>query len=266
MPNVLQTLKRIPAVRSMLRKRGLQRYLSARGEGSHYGRFETFDQARAWLPKSPEFEFDEFTNEYANQRSYKVDSFDYPALFWLRAAFDEGAVSVYDIGGSVGNLYYAYGKYLKYPAALKWTVNELPVSVKIGRELAALRKAEPLEFVDTLDPASVAADVWIAAGAIEFVDSYRPADLLSAARTRPRHVLFNKLPLYAGDEFVSTQNIGRGSFVPHYVYNRQQFIAAIEGAGYRLVDSWWVPDRSFTVHGQPENSFDEYSGLYFVAQ
>lgn len=265
MPDIVKLLKNSRPVRSLLRQRGERQFLSKWGEGYHHGSFSSFAEARAWLPKTKEFSFPDFVNEYIDERSHRIYPFDYPVLFWLRQAFDEGATSVLDIGGSIGNQYYAYGKYLSYPTQLTWQVHELPAFIKVGQDLALKRKAPQLSFSDQLDPDQLVADVWIAAGAVEFIETLALDQLLAKACKRPRHVFLSKLPLYDGPPYVSTQNIGNGSFVPHHVFNRQQFIAAIEKAGYRLADSWAVPDRRFVVPGQPENCFDEYSGLYFTA-
>jgi putative methyltransferase (TIGR04325 family) len=266
MPNVMSTVRKLPFVKSLLHKRGMARFLSPRGTGYHFGKFKTFDEARAWLPKTKEFSFESFADEYIGDRSDRIFAFDYPVIFWLQRAFGQGAASIYDIGGSVGNQFYAYRKYIDYPTSISWTVYELPLFVKIGREVAQKRNATQLNFVETLDMTKVRADVWIAAGAIELIESARMERLLEQAQTRPRHILVNKLPLHDGEEFVSTQNIGNGSFVPHRVFNRQQFIESIQRLGYRLVDIWSVPDREFVIPGQPELSFDEYSGLYFEAK
>jgi putative methyltransferase (TIGR04325 family) len=265
MPDLFKAFKNFHPVKSFLQKRGLNQYLSSHGTGHHYGRFNSFSEARAWLPPSKEFHYSDFAQEYIDERSNRIYSFDYPVLFWLHDAFLEGCTSVLDIGGSIGNQYYAYSKYIQYPSSLSWQVHELPAFVKIGRELAQARQSPHLSFTDELDPDEIDATIWIAAGAIEFIETLRLDDLLKRAKKRPKHIFLNKLPLYDGPQCVSTQNIGNGSFSPHYVFNRQDYIAGIEQVGYRLADHWAVPDRKFLVPGQPENSFDEYSGLYFVA-
>lgn len=265
MPDLVKLLKNLPPIKSLRRQRGQRIYLSKWGAGYHHGAFKSFAEARAWLPSNREFSFPSFVDEYVNERSHRIYAFDYPVLFWLRKALDDGARSVLDIGGSIGNQYYAYGQYIHYPPDLSWHVQELPAFIQVGRELAQKRQAPRLTFSDQLDPATLNADILIAAGALEFIEGFDLASFLKHAKQRPRHILLNKLPLYDGPTHVSTQNIGNGSFVPHHVYNRQQFIAAIEQTGYRLADSWSVPERGFQVPGQPENSFDEYAGLYFTA-
>ena len=257
------TIKRLPVVRDWWRAKQVKRFLSRKGTGLHYGVFRNFSEAQAWLPATEGFEREDFSDEYINVRSHRVYGFDYPILFWLREAFNAGAQSIFDIGGSVGVHYYAYGKFLAFPPALAWHVCELPKVNKLGAELAQRHGVSALTFTDSMDTSEVQLDIWIAAGALEFIEGCRPEALLAKAKQRPGHFFINKLPLHDGEDFVSTQNIGSGSFVAHHVYNRARYVAGIEAMGYRLIDSWDVCERSFIIPGEPEHSFDSYSGLYF---
>jgi putative methyltransferase (TIGR04325 family) len=259
----LASLKRLPLIRNWLHRRAIRRYFSSQGIGYHSGHFDGFAQARAWLPPSPEFSHDKFTDEYVHERSRRIWSFDYPVLFWLRQAFEQGSSTVLDIGGSIGNQFYAYGRYLAYPAGLQWRVHELPAFIQEGRDLARTRGADALHFASDWPADWLGSDIWIAAGVLEFMETDSVTSLLARAGRQPRHLLLNKLPLSEGAAFVSTQNIGFGSYVPHHVFNRQAFIAAIEAHGYELVDAWEVPERNFGSLGFAEDAFDAYSGLYF---
>lgn len=259
----LAQIKRLPLMRSFFRARAIRKYLSQRGQGYHCGHFETFAQARAWLPKSPEFSHDKFTQEYVHERSNRIWAFDYPVIFWLREAFQGKATSLLDIGGSIGNQYYAYQKYLNYPAGIQWRVQELPAFIAQGRELAIQRGAQALSFSAEWPADWLDSDIWMAAGVLEFIEGDDLPTHLSQATRKPRHILLNKLPLTHAPEFISTQNIGFGSYVPHRVFNRADFIQSIKKLGYELVDSWEVPERTFTSLGFDADSFDTYSGLYF---
>jgi putative methyltransferase (TIGR04325 family) len=253
----------LPVVRQAMEWRKLRYFRSRQGYGAHWGRFGSFAEARSWLPPSPEFELDEHADHYEEERTRRVYAFDYPVIFWLRHALESGARSIYDIGGSVGVHYYSYAKYLPHMEQIDWLVSDLPRVAERGRGLARQRNAKGLTFVDRLDATPVDRDIWMAAGVLEFLESQPFAGLIEAAAKRPKHILLNKLPLHDGPEFVSTQNIGQGCFVPHHVYNRQQFVQRVEDLGYELVDSWETPERSFLVPGRPDLSFDAYSGLYF---
>jgi putative methyltransferase (TIGR04325 family) len=249
---------------ALIRRRDLATFLSEHGAGFHYGKFSNFEAARAWLPPSAEFDSESLSDEYINVRTQRVYPNDYPVMYWLREAFASGAASIWDLGGSVGIHYYAYGRYMPFPPGLQWDVHELAVVARLGRALASSNRVPNLRFHDgAVDPATIRADVWISAGVIEFLEDLDITELLQSVAKKPAHVLLNKVPLYDGPDFVSTHNLGKGSFAPHRVFSRERLVARIQSAGYKLTDAWQVPDRLFTIPGQPEHSFDHYSGLYF---
>lgn len=241
-----------------------KQFLSREGHGFYFGLFDSFEAARAWLPKNPEFGQDALATEYVDVRTKKVFAYDYPVMWWLEHAMREGATRVLDIGGSVGVHYYAYRRYIDMPAALRWHIVEVPIMISIGRKLAADTGASALDFTADLQRAVTdeSADVWISAGAIHYMDA-TPGPLLKKCKTRPRHVILNKLPLYEGESFITTQNIGAGSFAPMHVYNRGRFVRDIEAMGYTLRDEWPVHERSLYLPGHPERSFPSFTGLYF---
>jgi putative methyltransferase (TIGR04325 family) len=242
-----------------------RQFLSKKGHGAYFGVFENFAAARASLPPNPEFDQAALAAEYVDIRTRKVFEYDYPMIVWLDHAFRDGASKVLDIGGSVGVHYYAYQKYLQMPAGLSWRVVEVPSMAKLGREMAQKTRGGALTFSEDLVPALSGSDIWIAAGSLQYFESARPGDLLKQCARRPRHILLNKIPLYAGEDFVTTQNIDQGSFTPLHVYNRRRYIREIEAMGYALEDQWPVHERSLYLPGHPEKSFPCFSGLYFVS-
>lgn len=263
--SVVEPLKRLALLRAWRDRQRLAYFLSDAGHASYYGVFASFSEARRALPRSAEHNQSALATEYIEVRSHRVYCYDYPMIHWLGAALGGGATRIFDIGGSVGVHYRAYRRYLAYPPWLSWQVCEVPAIAQIGRELAQRDGETPLTFTDALNPGEVQADVWISAGAIHYIEKARPDALLAACQHRPAHLLLNKLPLYEGDDFVSAQNMGANSFAPLHIYNRQRLVTDIESVGYRLVDSWEVPERHFYLPDHPEKSFGKYSGLYFRA-
>ena len=253
-----------PVTRPALRRWRRQQFFSEAGFGSYFGVFDNFSEARDWLPDSPEFDHAALAEEYVNVRTKKVFAYDYPVMWWLERAFRGGATKVLDIGGSVGVHYYAYRRNFDMPRGLSWRVVEVPAIASIGREMASSAGAGALSFVDGLAQALNGNDIWIAAGSLHYLENARPGDLLQRCEMRPRHVLLNKLPLYDGEDYVTTQNAGAGCFAPMHVYNRQRFITEIEALGYTLRDQWQVPERSLYLPGFPARCFPTFSGLYFA--
>lgn len=255
-------IKTLPLVREWRDRRFGRRFLSPSGFKSHYGVFASFAEARAFLPPSKEFNHAALAQEYIDERSKKIYGFDYPVIHWMGTAFRAGARSVFDIGGAIGTHYYSYQKVMEFPPGLVWRVAEVPEVVELGRQYAQRMGAAGLEFTASLDP-PLAADIWLSAGAIHYIEDARPSDLLARCPQPPAHFILNKLPLYDGEDFVSAQNLGDGCFAPHHVYNRRRLIADVEARGYRLVDAWDVHERQLRLP-DPRRSFARYSGLYFA--
>jgi putative methyltransferase (TIGR04325 family) len=267
---VARTVRKLvsPLFRPLIARVQHERFLSPSGLATYDGVFSDFKSARARMPRedSPGFEATPSISEYIEIKSKKAYAYDYPVIWWLQRALESGASTIMDIGGSVGVHYHAYEHYMAMPGNLTWLVVELAPIVAIGRELAAKRGSVALSFTDDLKHAvtRVASDIWISIGALQYVEHARPARLLKACRVRPKHILFNKLPLYDGEDFVTLQNIGEGAYAPVYVYNATRFIQDIESFGYTLLDRWEVPERSMLIPGHPERSFPSFSGLYFA--
>jgi len=265
---IMRELLEGPVARPALLRWRRQQFLAKEGFGFYFGVFESFAAAREWLPPNPGFNHDTLTTEYVEVRTRQVFTYDYPMMWWLDRAFRHGAASVLDIGGSVGVHYHAYRSYIDMPSALTWRIVEVPAMVAIGRRLAAERGAMALSFTDDLEEGltSAGADIWISSGALHYMEDARPSDLLKRCLEAPMHILLNKLPLYEGDDFVTTQNISEGCFAPMHVFNRDRLIRSIEALGYHLRDRWAVHERSLYLPGYPERSFPSFTGLYFAAE
>ncbi|VTU41287.1 hypothetical protein H4CHR_06022 [Variovorax sp. PBS-H4] len=264
---IVRELLEGPVTRSALVRWRRKQFLGKDGFGFYFGLFDSFAAARAWLPPNPEFNNEALATEYVEVRTQQVFAYDYPVMWWLERAFRHGARSVLDIGGSVGVHCLAYRRYIEMPPEVTWRVVEVPAIVSIGRKLAAERGVPELFFTDDLEGAlSGGAEVWISAGALQYMEDARPGDLLKRSKAMPMHLLLNKLPLYDGDDFVTTQNIGEGCFAPLHVFNRDRLIRSVEALGYTLRDRWLVHERSLYLPGYPERSFPFFSGLYFAAE
>lgn len=260
--SVKGTVKRIPAVRGWLHARHFERFLSSHGFASYFGVYDSFAEARRHLPASREFDSTEVIDGLS-ERVHRLYPYDYPVVYWLREAFLAGATSVYDIGGSVGVHFHAYQRIVRYPDGLRWLVCEVPAAAAAGREIALRLGTTGLEFVDRLDTSSVSAQVWISAGALQYIEDGDVGRLLAACPRPPTHLLLNKLPIQEGREYVVAQNIGPGAYAPAWVYNRARFVGGIEARGYDLVDTWEVPEREFYLPGHPDKDFAAFTGFCF---
>ncbi|HTP31889.1 MAG TPA: methyltransferase, TIGR04325 family [Candidatus Acidoferrales bacterium] len=228
--------------------------------GAFRGVFPTFEQANRSAPRNKPLGFN--CSEYAGEfrdRHTRIFSFDYPVLYWLSRLLQPG-VHIFDYGGHLGTHFYAYARYLTYPPGLTWTVCDLPEITRAGEQYAREQDARGLAFTNRPEEAS-GADILIAAGSLQYIESPSLSTLLSRLDAKPRHLLLNKLPLYNGEQFVTLQN-GGAAFHPQYVFNRHEFLASLTAIGYRLEDAWDVETHSGRIPLHPGQSFRCHSGLY----
>jgi putative methyltransferase (TIGR04325 family) len=183
---------------------------------------------------------------------------DYPVLFWMKSLLKERLV-VFDYGGNLGISFYSYRTLMPYPNTLRWVICDLPEITKLGKEIAKNNESVGLSFTNCFEDAS-SADVVIAAGALQYIEEPFWASV-SRFKKKPPHVIFNKVPLYDGEPFVTLQNTGV-SFCPYQIYNREKFINAMSQVGYDTIDLWKTPDFPCKIPFNPKRSFDAFSGLY----
>jgi putative methyltransferase (TIGR04325 family) len=238
-----------------------EKHFASDGYGCFRGVFSSFSEANRSAPRSKPLGFNHqaYALEFES-RLTRVFAFDYPVLFWLVRLLEPG-VQVFDYGGHRGTNFYAYARYLTYPADFHWTVCDLPEIVKAGEALARERNCNALSFTTEFDRAADA-HILLAAGSIQYIESPRFNESLAALARRPVHLLLNKLPLHNTREFVTLQN-GGPAFHPQYVFQRQPFIDSIVSLGYELVDSWEVPTHPGEIPFYPGASFRCHTGLYF---
>ncbi len=254
----VQAALELPPVRA-LRRLDHRRQFEG-GAQSYRGSFPTFAQARAATPPGRKVGYDhvELTGFYRDRHERAFPS-DYPVLFWLGTALD-GAKRVFDLGGHVGVTYYCYSKYLALPPALKWEVSEVPANVTAGQALAKERGASQLTFTSRFEDAD-GADVLLALGSLQYIDSPSLGGLLRSLAKRPPHVIVSKLPAHDGQTVYTVQCTGV-AYHPYRISNRQEFIEDVRGAGYRLRDDWMGGEQSCEEPFEGI-SVPAYSGFYF---
>ena len=188
---------------------------------------------------------------------------DYPVLFHLQNLLGE-VKSVLDIGGSAGNLFYCYSKYLQYDAGFTWTVFEVPENVQAGRHIAELKGEKRLRFTDQLHECTNA-DAVIISGALHYFDPL-PPELMGDLGEKPRHVFINRTPVTDGQTAITIQDAGfYFAMSPARILSRKTLLEAMAGANYELKDEWTIPDLRFRIPLSPASSVSAYSGFYFRA-
>jgi putative methyltransferase (TIGR04325 family) len=154
--------------------------------------FPTFQQAEVY---ASHFQFvghqhpDNIAHHSAEANQLRES--DYPALFHLAPVAAE-LRRVFDLGGSVGNLFYSLSRELKFSHDLDWVVYDLPPMRKAGSSLAEARHEYRLRFTDTLAAAS-GSDLFLASGCLHYFE--KPLEeILASLEELARRVLINRTP------------------------------------------------------------------------
>ncbi len=100
-------------------------FLTPEGFCKYFGVFESFDAARAWLPRNDGFDHAALAQGY-DEHVRHVFAYDYPAMCGFSDALAMACRKLLDIGGAYGVHYYAYRRYIEMPDDLIWEVAELP--------------------------------------------------------------------------------------------------------------------------------------------
>ncbi len=189
---------------------------------------------------------------------YPIRTSDYPVLFWLNRIQPK---MLFDLGGSVGNLYYLYQDYLDFKPAPNWVVYDLPEIVEKGKALALSREAATLSFFSDLS-AGKNCDVLLVSGALQFWE--KPiAAILQGMGSKPRHILINRTLLTEEKPtFVVLQYLG-DAVLPKMVRNRSELLKEFAALGYECAGEWFEPERGLELTLYPAHSVRYFSGLYF---
>lgn len=183
---------------------------------------------------------------------------DYAAFYYLRDRMP-GIKTIFDMGGSVGNLYYCYKDYLTLGADTIWTVHDLPEYVRLGREMASDRSETNLQFTHDLQDAE-GVDLLIVSGSLHYFDEPL-SEFVEKIKKRPKYILINRTPLTDGPEFAVVQDAGYIR-VACKLYNRSKLIADFKRLGYGVVGEWQATELRLIVVDRPSSSVGAYTGLW----
>lgn len=225
-----------------------------------YGVYKDFAEATRSAPAIKPLGYDLASSEDWYKNKFTDVLFeDYPILFWLSHALQDSK-SLFEVGGHMGEAFYAFSRKLNYPEDLLWTIWDVPQINESGTKLANKHGVTNLRFVDSFSHVE-GADILFAAGSLQYIDQPALADMIRSFKKMPGHILINITPVYDGPSLVTLQNIGT-VYCSYRIFNREELILSLDKIGYSLIDSWKKP-REFRIKWYPKYTFDHYSGFYF---
>lgn len=238
---------------------GRMRYLDPRYK-RFQGLYANYEQAFAAASKKglAGYDHDEVV-PVSFEAMCRVQSWDYPVLFWL-ARLLAGGGNVLDAGGHMGTKYRAFAPYLDYDETVTWTVYDLPAIVRAGRIKAIADGLVALSFVERIADAP-APTVFLASGLLQYLE--RPiGNLLGEMKSPPQWLLFNKVAFHSRGPAVTLERIG-DALVPYQMRDLESFVDDLQRLGYRLADSWRIAELCHTISTHPEIGPSESYGFLF---
>ena len=221
-----------------------------------WGVFPTYAAAKAYVPRKFNQGFDAPNLEDFEEA---IPERDENTITILSGLFPK-VKRLFDFGGNIGNCFYQYRNKISYPHDFQWTVCDVPFVTEKGRALAAKRNETQLAFT-TDRAAAEGADIFLTNGALQYFDEPF-AEILAAIKSKPPHLIVNRVPLSEKRDFFTLQHMGY-SVVPYHIAHLPAFVASIEAVGYRLAEHW-ENDRFCEILLRPEMRVEHYYGFHFV--
>lgn len=259
----IDALRDSPPVRAFRRKAFDRRFVgNARGH-LFRGVFDTFEAAEASAPKTLPTGYDNKASADLYLQRLRIDEYDYPAMFWIARALQEGAKSVIDLGGSVGIKYFAFGRSMVFPADLIWRVIEVPAAVDRGRLFADEHGvSHQLQFSHRLQDMD-GVDVLYASGALQYLPKTL-ASMLAAMACKPKRIVVNTTPIHPSKAFFTLNSIGT-AYCPYRVDSHEHFVDSVMAQGYMVRDQWLNRGKELLLPFEQGYSVEHYSGFCFDA-
>jgi len=174
---------------------------------------------------------------------------DYPMILWLeRLTRGEAPVRVVDAGGHMGTKYIAFSGVMDL-SGIEWIVHDLPGIVAAARAAQAAGRIPAALRFEARPQALPAADIVIASGLLQYLD--QPfSSFIDQLAAPPRHILVNKVAVRPDRPIFTIERIGRAR-VPYHVRSVTDWHAEIAAMGYRVLDSWRIPDLGHVIPTHP---------------
>ena len=229
---------------------------------AYYGLYRNHGEAEAAAPATMLHTYDQPAASGKYQAEFQeIRASDYPTVYWLSRLFKEGQSKVFDLGGHLGQAYYGFSRYLQYPDALDWQVQDVPAVIEAGRQRALQHDPEKrLGFTTDFRDAE-GCDVLITTGALQYLEASLP-EMLQLLAIKPTHVVVNMVPMHPELNYFTLQNMGI-AICPYRVMCVTDFVSEMIDLGYEQVDHWELPDRHIQVPFEPSSTIDCYHGFYF---
>jgi putative methyltransferase (TIGR04325 family) len=240
-------------------RQALAEFKANRDQNLFYGVYSTWAEAEAAAAACGAMGYDNVASAQLYVHRLRLDSHDYPSLYWIGRSMADGMSSVFDVGGSIGIKYYAFLERLAHTPVARWLVQDVPAVVDYGRQFAQQRGVESrLRFTSEFRDGD-GLDLLFASGVVQYLPETLGA-LLARYRRLPQRIVVNTAAIHPVHEFFTVNSTGV-AFCPYRVQTQGAFIRGLTTLGYRLRESWVNTGKKLTIPHQPEFSLSDYCGF-----
>lgn len=234
-------------------------FIANRDNNLFFGVHETWEAASDEAAPFGKVGYDNEASASIYDHRTRIDTHDYPALYWLVRSFQDGLHRVGDVGGSIGLKFLAFRDALASWPDLQWKVHDVPAAVAHGRELSAARgDSNRLQFADDIDELQDS-EVLYASGVLQYLPQTL-GQILSNWRRYPRRIIINTAAIHPTTAFFTVNSIGT-AFCPYRVQTQANVVRELSKLGYKVRETWINPGKRMTIPFHSEHSLDHYSGL-----
>lgn len=252
------SLSQLPVLQRHALRKAREAFIANREDNLFFGIHETWDQAAAEALKFGKVGYDNNASAAIYDHRTRIDTYDYPALYWLLRSIHEGRRHVGDVGGSIGIKFLAFRDALSPWPDLRWTVHDVPAAISHGRELSASRgDGDRLKFADRFEQLQDV-EILYTSGVLQYLPETL-AETLAKWQKRPQRIIINTTPIHPTESYFTVNSIGT-AFCPYRIQTQAALIRDLTRLGYKLRESWINPDKRMTIPMHPEHSLGHYSG------
>lgn len=222
----------------------LQKFINNEEENLFFGSYESFAAAEAAVPTGIHVGYDG-APDAQSMYSPQICAWDYPTMFWLADAFQNGMTTVCDLGGHVGIKYYAFRRVIDYPERLGWIVSDVPSVAAAGEALAVERQcSHQLSFRSDLKSIEEA-DILLLSGSLQYLP-FKLSEMLAAVAHKPRRLILNITAAHSSQTIYTLNSIGR-AICPYRIQPSDEILGEIRQNGYRRRDVWRNDGKPITI-------------------
>ncbi len=246
--STMDDLRAMPGIYQVRRSRYRKKFLYE-GQGTFFGRFNTYHDALGYLPEKLRSTYDNNDLVEINIDMFsQVQIFDWPVMFYLQDRANKGRLSaVTDFGGHVGVKYYAYSPFLQFSESFLWQAVEVPAMVEAGKKRPG-EGNRSLRFYERIED-TAPCDVLLCSGVLQY-SPLTIEEIIGRMPKRPAMVILSRVSTLEAEGLYTLENFNDVK-IPHRIFSLNELEQSRQTIGYSKLAHWHIPHRDFEIPFEP---------------